>query len=73
MTNEELELLKNVVDRMESGKLSRDEKILFVLGIQGGMSSDDGAVREQLNRVAEICLSVEAEYEVLNNVKKFDN
>ena len=73
MTNEELDLFKNVVDRMESGKLSKQEKILFVLGIQGGMYSDDNIIREQLNRVAEICLSVEVDYEVLKSVKSFDN
>ena len=73
MTEEEFELFKNMVDRMESGKLSRGEKILFVLGVQGGLHSDDEKIREQINRVADICLSVDAEYEVLDGVKSFDN
>ena len=73
MTDEEVRLLKTIVDKMEANKLTRQEKILFVLGIQSGMSCDDKNIKEQLSRVAEICLAVDASYEVIEGVKDFNN
>jgi len=72
MTEEELELLKNIVDRMADGDLSRQDKILLVLGLQAGLNDNDGRVKEQINRVADLCLVIDAEYDVAD-IKSFDN
>ena len=72
MTEEELDLLKSIVDRMADGDLSRQDKILLVLGLQAGLNDNDGRVKEQINRVADLCLAIDAEYDVAD-IKSFDN
>lgn len=73
MNDEEIKLLQEIVSLMENGKLTRKEKIIFVLGIQGGLYSSDKKVKEQLNKVADICLTVDTDYEIINEVKDFNN
>lgn len=73
MTDEEIRLLEKIVNRMEANELTRQEKILFVLGIQSGMSCDNKNIKKQLNRVAEICLAVDASYETIEGIKDFNN
>ena len=72
MNSEELELLISTVNDMKSGKLTKKEKILFVLGIQGGLHADERKVKDLLNDIAEYCLAAEAEYFV-DEVKDYDN
>jgi hypothetical protein len=69
MTEEEIQLLKNTVGDMELGKLTRREKILFVLGIQSGMFADNKVVKGLLNKVADVCLN--GEDDLLKQVTEF--
>lgn len=73
MNDTEIRLLIDIVDRMEDDDLTDQEKIIFVLGIQSGMDTGTAAVRDQLDRVADICLSVDTEYEEISGIKDFDN
>jgi len=73
MTEEEIELLESIVSDMEQDKLEKKEKLLFVLGIQGGFYSDDDRVKSLLHRVADACLALEGEYKILSDIKSFDN
>ena len=41
MTLEEMMLLKETVESMRKGNMTRKEKMIFVVGIQAGIYSDD--------------------------------
>ena len=73
MNDTELNLLIEIVDRMENDDMTDQEKIIFVIGIQSGMDIESVAVRDQLNRVADICLTTDADYEDISGIKDFDN
>ena len=75
MTPEEIMILEETIRNMREGNLSKKEKILFVVGIQAGLYSDNKRIQEMLNEVAELCLSEpEEDYDVdIDEVRKFDN
>ncbi len=56
MTPEELTILKEAIKNMREGNLTDSEKIIFVVGIQAGLYSDDSVIKELLNEVADMCL-----------------
>ena len=71
MTLEEMMLLKETVESMRKGNMTRKEKMIFVVGIQAGIYSDDKTVQEMLNDVADMCLqAVDGD---TDEVKIFDN
>ena len=70
MNQEELKLLRKTIDDLKDGSLTVKEKVLFVLGIQCGLYSDQEYIKDALDEIAEYCLSTEVEYK---NVKDFDN
>ena len=71
MTPEELMILKEAIKSMREGNLTDAEKVIFVIGIQAGLYSDDGEIRGLLNEVADMCLC--PVNETNNKVKVFDN
>lgn len=70
MTPEELMLLKETIKNMREGNLTKKEEIIFVIGVQAGLYSDDKTIKELLNEVADICLDATDRY---IEVKTFDN
>lgn len=72
MRPEEIMILEETIKHMREGKLSKKEKIIFVVGIQAGLFSDDKRVQEMLNEVADICLN-EPEEDFDDEIKKFNN
>lgn len=72
MRPEEIMILEETIKHMREGKLTKKEKIIFVVGIQAGLFSDDKRVQEMLNEVADICLN-EPEEDFDDEIKKFDN
>jgi hypothetical protein len=70
MSPEELMILKETIKSMREGNLTDAEKIVFIIGIQAGLYSDDDEIRDLLGEVADLCLiSTDDEYKV----DKFDN
>jgi predicted GTPase len=75
MTPEEMMVLEEAIRNMREGNLSKKEKVLFVVGIQAGLYSDDKKVQDMLNEVAELCLNEpEEDCDVdVSEIKNFDN
>lgn len=73
ISKEDLELIKDFVNEMESGKMTNREKKILVAGTLAGMHSNEKKVKELLNRLADLCMTQEVEYEVVNDVKDFSN
>lgn len=70
ISDSDYKLLKEMIKAMDEGKLTRREKIIFVTGTMAGMHSDEIKVREQLNKLAELCLAPDVDFEEVDN---FDN
>lgn len=66
----DFKLVKELVDAMAGGELTRREKIIFVTGTLAGMHSDEKKVKELLDQMAEVCLIPDAEFE---EIKDFSN
>lgn len=70
ISDSDFKLVKEIVDAIDDGTFTRREKIIFITGTLAGMYSDEARVKEQLNKLAEICSIPDVDFE---EVKDFDN
>ena len=63
----EIDYLRQIIDDLKNGKLTQNEKKLFIIGIQAGLYSADEEIKTLLTQAADLCLSSDIDTKFYNN------